>query len=288
MGRDVLALDALRLQREQYASVGVRNGKAYEHGCGDQVVITTLCVAPHGDELLSDDQKYSRLRRILNSCGSSNTSTYFIVSPHWLRIRSSISISWSERVCSKDKCYAVDRELAERLYLKCAGKGLPLSLANFGTDSGEASVLPLDWGSEIPLSFFPSARFVVIATPARDLNRRTLVSFGEAIAEELETNGEVGIIISADEAHAHSASGPYGYDPRADEFDGMVTKMMENGDLEPLIDMDQGLIDAAKPDSYWQLLIMLGILHRVHFKPVETSYQLAGYFGMLASRYARQ
>lgn len=253
-------------------------------------MIESICLSPHGDELLGDDAKFSLLRAILDRCGSdaSAASSFLVVSPHGVRVSGHVSISRSERICSGERCYAVDGELARSIHEHGARIGAPSVLIGFGTDSGEQSVLPLDWGSEIPLRFFPSAGSVVVAVPPRDVPWERLVAFGEAAASAIWSSPEpVGIIVSADQAHAHSPSGPYGYSPRAKEFDAAVIGMVRSGALESLLEMDRGLVEDAKPDSPWQLLVLAGILRRARSDVVEMAYQVAVYYGMLAVRYSR-
>ncbi len=212
----------------------------------------------------------------------------FVVSPHGLRIKGMVSITWSERVCGKNGCYRVDRKAAEAVYNESRSRGIPVALVNYGTDSGDLSTLQLDWGSEIPLSF-TGARSVVIATPARDMKNEDLVKFGETLADVLE-GYEQGytIIISADQAHTHYANGPYGYSPLAKAFDAQVIRIVRSNRLEELLEIERRTIEEARPDSYWQMLVMLGILRRVRFDVESLAYQVAGYYGMLAACYRRE
>jgi aromatic ring-opening dioxygenase LigB subunit len=251
-------------------------------------MITSICLAPHGDELLGDDRRFSLIREIMGRCGAdaADAASLLIVSPHGVRVSSNVSISRSERMCSKNVCYAVERELAHAIYMSCESRDLPCVFVGFGTDSGEESVLPLDWGSEIPLRFFPQASRIVVAVPPRDVPWDVVMEFGEAAAEALESAGEpVGVVISADQAHAHSPSGPYGYSPRAKEFDAAIIGMIRRGRLEDLLRIDRKLVEDAKPDSPWQLLILAGMLRTRPAVLREYAYQVAGYYGMLAARY---
>ncbi|MDP8023821.1 MAG: extradiol dioxygenase [Nitrososphaeria archaeon] len=247
-------------------------------------MIKQLCLLPHGDEVLNpEDPDVSEIREIMTDCGSRHRGeTVIVISPHTIRVPDNISILYSERLCKGDKCYLTDRALADELYHLAKSNGLPVIKVNYGTDSGELSSLPLDWGSEIPLSFFPEARNVVIIGPGREVKNRQLFRFGYLLSE---LKGDFSVIISADQAHAHSYDGPYGFSFFAKTYDETVKKLVKENQLYKLLYMDRNIVDRAKPDSYWQLLMLAGLLKKVRAEPKRIAYAIKNYFSMLAADY---
>ncbi len=247
-------------------------------------MIKGLCLLPHGDELLDpEDPDVKDLRKIMMECGLKHKGeTLVVVSPHTIRIPDHISILYSERICGKERCYLTDRSLADELFEKSKESGIPAVKVNYGTDSGELSSLPLDWGSEIPLSFFPRAEKVVIVGPGREVERVVLFKFGSIMSD---LKADLSVIISADQSHAHSYYGPYGFSFFAKTYDRLVRKLVKENRLEDLLYVDEEMVERAKPDSYWQLLILAGMLSRIRAEPKRTAYAVKNYYSMLAAIY---
>ena len=247
-------------------------------------MIRQLCLLPHGDEVLNpEDKDVEEIREIMIDCGRKHDGeTVIVVSPHTIRVPDHISILYSERICKDDKCYLSDRAVADELYKLSKDHGLPAIKVNYGTDSGELSSLPLDWGSEIPLSFFPKARKIVVIGPGREVENRELYRFGSLINE---LKADFSVIISADQAHAHSYYGPYGFSFFAKTYDEIVKKLVKENQLNRLLYLDRIIVDRAKPDSYWQMLMLAGLLDKVKAEPKRVAYTIKNYFSMLAAYY---
>lgn len=83
------------------------------------------------------------------------------------------------------------------------------------------------------------------------------------------------LIASADHGHTHDAEGPYGFDAASAEYDALFQELLvqEPLDFRPL----GGLVDAAKADSLWQLLVLQGALEG-HAELL--AYVARSYFGM--------
>lgn len=248
-------------------------------------MIKQICLLPHGDEVLKpDDQDVKEIRKIMIECGNRyHGETLIVVSPHSIRVPDQISLLYAERICKNNKCYITDRSLADDLYNVSKRNELPVIKVNYGTDSGELSSLPLDWGSEIPLSFFLTANKVMIIAPGREVKRSELFKFGSLIGK---LENEFSIIISADQAHTHSPNGPYGFSFFAKMYDTIIKKLVKENDLKSLMYLDKEIIERAKPDSFWQLLILAGILSVVNAKPEKVAYTIKDYYSMLAASYS--
>jgi aromatic ring-opening dioxygenase LigB subunit len=184
----------------------------------------------------------------------------------------------------------VDLELALQCVVAAHDDGLPVVGASFGANDPGAATAPMDWGVLIPLWAMGGRAEppvpVVVVSPARDRPLEEHVRAGKALARAAEQSGKrVALIASADHGHAHDASGPYGFDPAAAEYDAQIVELVQGDRLAGLLDLDPAFVDAAKADSWWQLLMLHGALGdgwRAEF----LSYEASTYFGMLCAAYA--
>jgi AmmeMemoRadiSam system protein B len=130
---------------------------------------------------------------------------------------------------------------------------------------------------------------IVIVTPSREIPLTQLVDFGKIIAEVAESSKrKVAFVASADQGHAHDKKGPYGFHPASKEYDEMVIRAIKEDNLKQLLTLDSQFVEDAKPDSLWQLAILVGVLERVRMKPRFVSYQAPTYFGLLCASFEKQ
>jgi aromatic ring-opening dioxygenase LigB subunit len=188
----------------------------------------------------------------------------------------------------------LDTELAAGLLDALRAEGIPALGVSYGANDSSAATAPLDWGALIPLWFMGGRSDpqvpAVIASPARDRPWEEHVRAGAAIARAAQASGKrVALIASADHGHAHDADGPYGFDPAAAEYDGRIVELVENDRLGDLLGFDAAFVDAAKADSFWQLLVLHGALQGDDegWKSEFLSYEAPTYFGMLVASYER-
>ncbi len=256
-------------------------------------MITFMAVSPHGDELLSpSDAESVKLNEAMNAVARERQSvrvdTWVVLTPHNVRIPDHFAVLTCENlqgtIGGKAVTVKTDLDLAHAISKKARSLDVPVVEVNYGALEGPLSSLPLDWGTSIPLSFLYHGEKVVVVGPAREVERKALLSFGRAVGEECTSAQKaVGIIVSADNAHAHRADGPYGFSPAAKVYDDLVIRAFRENKLELLAGIDDSLVEAAKPDSFWQFMVMLGILSVKPMRPTFLAYGLPSYFGMLVA-----
>lgn len=262
------------------------------------------CIAPHGSQALPEltptPEEGAATRKAMAELGQRleqlTPDTIIVLTPHGVRIDGAMCISVCERAAGDlgaevSVDFAVDRPLAEALATASATEGVPVARCIYGASGGPASCIPLDWGAIIPLrhmghTYQPKPKIVVVC-PSRSLSWQQMVAFGRAIGRVAEASpGRVALIASADQGHAHDASGPYGFDRASREYDQQMCDTVRANDLKRLLAVDPALVDAAKCDSHWQTLILAGALE---IKPLHgefLSYEVPSYFGMLCAAYA--
>jgi aromatic ring-opening dioxygenase LigB subunit len=261
------------------------------------------CIAPHGNqavaELTPNPQEGALTQRAMTQLGQRlaalQPDTVVILTPHGIRIDGAMCISASTRaagslseVVSVD--FDVDQTIAAAIAVASRHEGVPVASCIYGASAGPNCSIPLDWGAIIPLwhmghAFQPKPKVVVIC-PSRALSREQMVAFGRAIATVAESSqNRVALIASSDHGHAHSADGPYGLDPASAEYDAQMCQAVEANDLKRLLTTDPALVEAAKPDSLWQMLILAGALEVKPLPGELLSYEVPTYFGMLCAAY---
>ncbi len=270
-------------------------------------------IAPHGDELLPEiypkfDERMLGLNSALKSMAGEirklGPDSIVIATPHNLRLRGFIGVigseyiegSWGGGDAKLFLRVRVDRDLAKGIYGFSHDSDLPVVYVNYGTAGGPLSTMCMDWGTFIPLWFVHREYLahdeklppIVVVTPSREIPWSVLVNFGFKISEAVENlNKKVVFIASADQAHAHDPSGPYGFDEAASEYDEKVIAIVKSGNLEGLLDFDASLIERTKPDSFWQMLILAGIVKREGLRFRDYVYGRPTYFGMLYAAFTK-
>lgn len=183
-----------------------------------------------------------------------------------------------------------DVQLARAILSELRAESLPALGVTFGSHAPESSEMPLDWGALIPLWHLGAResppRPAVVVSSARDRPAAEHVTVGRALARAAErSDRRVALVASADHGHAHDPDGPYGYDPTAAEYDAHVVDLIANDRLGALLDLDVPLVERAKADSFWQLLVLHGALGN-GWRSDVLSYEAPTYFGMACVAYA--
>ena len=185
----------------------------------------------------------------------------------------------------------VDIELAAEVVVALHDEGIPVVGVSFGANDPGAATAPLDWGALIPLWFMGGRSDpqvpAVVASPARDRPWEEHVRVGATLARAAEASPKrIALVASADHGHAHDPDGPYGFDPAAADYDRRVVDLVGSDRLGELLALDPSLVDAAKADSLWQLLILQGALEATgSWRSALLSYEAPTYFGMLCAAY---
>lgn len=263
-------------------------------------------IAPHGfsiiEEISGDESElFKPTRDALGKLGKivmkNKPDTIILLTPHGLRLDGYNAIYTSENcrgTLSGDGRsvkleYKCDVELAKEI-IRCAMESkIPTVGCNFGALSGEMSNIEMDWGTFIPLWFCRHNDYIpeiVVIGPSREIAIDDLVKLGEVIGKVSEkSDKKIALIASADQGHCHDKKGPYGFNKASKEYDNQISEIIKEDNLKKLLFMDMDLIQKAKPDSFWQMLILYGALKIKPMNGTLLSYQVPTYFGMTVSSY---
>jgi aromatic ring-opening dioxygenase LigB subunit len=264
-------------------------------------------IAPHGGiaiaEACSPDE---RLVAAVTRAGMEELGRLFaaarpeavvVATPHNVHIANALGVVVAGRVAGRlagaPPSVALDvpssNDLAWSVLEAFAAAEVPSVAVSFGSNDPETAVAPMDWGVLIPLWFMggrddPPVPLVVV-TPARDLPASAHVAAGAAIAHAATRSGRrVAFIASADHGHAHLHGGPYGYHASAKKYDARIGELVRTNRLDLLGEIPAELVEEAKADSWWQMLMLHGAT--TGWKGRLISYEAPTYFGMLTAAYS--
>lgn len=273
------------------------------------MTLVYACIVPHGGEIVprlagSKLKLFAPtrvgMREVATQMKDAEPDTIVLASPHSLRLHKHMGVLLAENstgrvsegrreISLRTEC---DVKLAWRILREAERAGLPVVGANYGTSEGPLSNLAMDWGTLIPMWFFLRERGLksrlVIVTPSREVALRENFEFGRAIARAAEkSKSGVAFVASSDQAHAHRKGGPYGFSPEASRYDGLVVNAVKEDRLKSIMKLPRKLVEAAKPDSLWQMTVLAGVLEEVPMRGQLISYQVPTYYGMLCAGYKR-
>jgi len=270
------------------------------------VPLVFAAIAPHGGiaiaEACSPDERDVALktRAGMEELGrlfeEARPDVAIVATPHNVHVSNALGVIVASRVAGRLNGVSPpirldlpsDVELAWRLVEAMGTAGLSVAGVSFGSNDPASAVAPMDWGVLIPLWFMGGRSDppvpVVVVTPARDLPAADHVNAGAAIAAVAAASGRrAAFIASADHGHAHQASGPYGYDPAATEYDALVADLVRSDRLDRLAEIPREMVEKAKADSWWQMLMLHGATRG--WRGTLISYEAPTYFGMLTAAY---
>jgi aromatic ring-opening dioxygenase LigB subunit len=272
----------------------------------DEPGLVFACIAPHGGlaipEACAPDQRdlaaatQMGMLELGRRCEAAAPEALVIVTPHGIHLDGHFGVVTAGRVAGALEdapAVALDVPVARELALRILGAmeeaGIPAIGVSFGGNVPADAVMPLDWGTLIPLWYLGGRRDppspVVVIAPARDRPLAEHVAAGAVIADAARRSGlRVGLVASADHAHTHREDGPYGFHPRAGELDEQIVTAVREGRLRSLLELDPVLVEAAKPDSWWQLLMLAGATGDA-WRVELISFETPTYFSMLCAAF---
>jgi aromatic ring-opening dioxygenase LigB subunit len=158
------------------------------------VSLVFACIAPHGDVDL-DPTFRPAMEELGRRFAAAEPEVAVVVTPHNVHVDGHYAVITAGRVGE----WETDAAAAEALL----AADLPILGVSYGGNDPPTAEMPIDWGTEIPLTFMRAPK-VVVVSPARDRPLEEHLKLGAAIAA---LPGRVALIASADHGHAHRADG---------------------------------------------------------------------------------
>jgi aromatic ring-opening dioxygenase LigB subunit len=235
------------------------------------VSLVFACIAPHGDVDL-DPALRAAMEELGRRFAAAEPEVAILVTPHSVHVDGHFAVVTAGRVGE----WETDGPLAAAV----RDASLPMLGVSYGGNDPATAEFPLDWGTGVPLEFLRPPRVVVVA-PARDRPLEEHVQLGRILASDNLSQGRrVALVASADNGHAHDPDGPYGFDPAAAAYDARLQEILSSNRLDflPLAE----LVEPAKADSLWQLLVLQGAVGESARADV-LAYAAPTYYGMLVA-----
>jgi aromatic ring-opening dioxygenase LigB subunit len=235
------------------------------------VSLVFACIAPHGDVDLAPELR-TAMEELGRRSAAAAPDVAVVVSPHSVHVEGHFAVVTAAKLGEWETDGALAASLLEA--------PLPILGVSYGGNDTATAEFPLDWGTEVPLEFVRPPRVVVVA-PARDLPLEQHLQLGQVLASDKLLQGRrVALVASADNGHAHDPDGPYGFDPAAAAYDAQLQEILASGRLDflPLAE----LVEPAKADSLWQLLVLQGAVGESARADV-LAYAAPTYYGMLVA-----
>lgn len=262
--------------------------------------LTFAAVMPHGDALIpglgAPENGHPSLTEAMHTIAAEakkqELDTLVIATPHGVAIEEGHSVAVSDRLAGAVGHIELSATVDKSFSAEILGEAEQEEVDAVGIILQDSDTLPMDWGTLIPAWFFAEVGAlppVVVICPSRGFGVESCAKIGELIAKIAESSEKrVGLVASADNAHAHQEEGPYGFHKSAKDFDQRIVEITNAGKWEDYLSLDETLIESALPDSPWQLAILAGAFRRVAFKPELVVYECPSYFGMMCALLARE
>jgi aromatic ring-opening dioxygenase LigB subunit len=271
------------------------------------MTLVFAAIAPHGTvevpgvpaaQIAGAEKTHAALQELGRRFDEAEPDATIVLTPHNVHVEGHFAVVLAGMLAGRlaeldapevELSCPVDLELAAEVVVALHDHGIPVVGASFGANDPGAATAPMDWGVLIPLWYMGGRAEpqvpVVVVSPARDRPPAEHVQAGAAIALAAAQSGRrVALIASADHGHAHDAEGPCGFDPAAADYDAQVVRLVEEDRLEGLLELDAAFVDAAKADSWWQMLMLHGAIG-AGWRGELLSYETSTYFGMLCAAY---
>ncbi|HVE76737.1 MAG TPA: hypothetical protein VND22_08255 [Actinomycetota bacterium] len=261
--------------------------------------LSFAAVMPHGDALIpglgAPENGHPSLTEAMHTIAAAanqeRLDTLVIATPHGVAIDEGHSVAVSDRIAGSVGHIELSATVDKGFSAEILGEAEQEEVDAVGIILQDSDTLPMDWGTLIPAWFFEQAGALpplVVICPSRGFGVESCAKLGELVAKIAESSTKrVGLVASADNAHAHQEEGPYGFHESARDFDERIVEITRSGAWEDYLTVDQALIESALPDSPWQLAILAGAFRKVPFKPELVVYECPSYFGMMCTLFSR-
>ncbi len=177
--------------------------------------------------------------------------------------------------------FETDPELVDLLRAETEFEPIkPVFLSRSGGDR-HVGRISLDHGAMVPLYYLNEAGLKVPGlhitfgfNPLKDLYR-----FGAALRRAVEARGlPTAVLASGDLSHRLIPGAPAGYTPRGAEYDQLLVKLLREGRIDEILNMDSGLVEDAGECGLRSFVIALGMVEGVSINTEIISYE--GPFGV--------
>lgn len=146
-----------------------------------------------------------------------------------------------------------------------------------------------DYSAGVPLYYLaqhlPAVKIVPVSYSS--LDNQAHFAFGRHLKEMANRVGKrVAIVAAGDLSHKLHQDSPAGYSPRAQEFDQNLMSYLNENKIQEILDFDKDFVtEVGATDGFYSLLILLGAIHNLNYRPDRLSYQAPFGIGYLVENF---
>jgi aromatic ring-opening dioxygenase LigB subunit len=269
---------------------------------------------PHGSEITVADKPgnegFRSLHEAMQQAGSAvaerKTDLVMLLTPHGYSLATAYNVYLHESFDGQfhdtshphtfgeivaHSRWTGERSQAERLLSTMQESGIAADGMMYGAPDYP---LPLGWGESVPLHYIAGSdtpHVVITALPRSRYDRlldmqKDLTAIAHIWLDAANAYpGNVCLVSSADLAHTHSATGPYGFHESAAVFDTLLQQWVQSPKRETLAQL-LALQPTAKACGISGLTVLQTLLEATGFACVQATYACPTYFGMMVARWS--
>ena len=163
--------------------------------------------------------------------------------------------------------FFTDLELASQIQRHMKNADLPFTLE---------SEAELDYGIGVPLALLshtPNLRTIIPVSHSAN-SCKAHVQFGRILKDVCALSKKrIAIIAAGDLSHTLSSDAPAGFHQAGEVMDQTILQSIEHMSLSQLLSLDETTIFESKESGLRPLLILFGILEKMHVRPEILSYE---------------
>lgn len=166
-----------------------------------------------------------------------------------------------------------DLEIAGQIQKEASKNNLPIKLINKNI---------LDHGMLVPLFYLTSGRLdnlPIVGMGFSYLDYNTHFKFGQIIGKVAKSNKKrIAFIASGDLSHKLTSDAPAGYSEKGQKFDNKLVELLKEKKADEILKMDPSFAEEAGECGLRSIMVLLGSLQGLTYKPEILSYE--GPFGV--------
>jgi len=230
-----------------------------------------------GDDLDAVEKTIRAMEELAKEFEKADPDTAVVISPHAPLDIYAFSINVNKKTTGSLLNFGLDKKFEFQSDTATIG-----SIENIASKNNIPISLHeqlLDHGTLVPLYYLAKKKSPeLISLSFSFLNLRSHYDYGKLLGEVFRRSGKkIAVIASGDMSHRLIQGAPAGYSPRGKEFDKKLIQLLEKGDTEGILSLDEDFIEEAGECGLRSFVILLGILEG-HFKFKKLSYE--GPFGV--------
>jgi AmmeMemoRadiSam system protein B len=239
-----------------------------------------------GKEVEKVKKTKKAMESLAQKLAESEPETLILISPHGLVYPDRMNICGMKNLYGDLSYFGApqvsmkfenDLEIAKEIDEKANANGVQALLYNNGQET-----YTLDHGTVVPLYYLTQKldRPVKLVPIAYSFQKReTHFKFGQIIQSQISNlKSQIALVASGDLSHRLIPQSPAGYSQAGKKFDQKLMELIKKRDIQEILHLDEDLVEEAGECGYRSILILLGVLNKLKYKPEILSYE--GPFGV--------